>query len=48
MSSRNFSTTILVDQTPQEAFAATKNIRGWWSNTVEGDTDNQLDHYRNW
>ncbi|TMR28060.1 SRPBCC domain-containing protein [Nonomuraea zeae] len=35
----NFATTISVDRTPQEAFDAITNVRGWWSQEVEGDTD---------
>ncbi|WUI01534.1 hypothetical protein OHR68_06850 [Spirillospora sp. NBC_00431] len=36
---RNFSTTISVDRTPQEAFDAVINVRGWWSQEVAGVTD---------
>jgi hypothetical protein len=39
MNDHNFSTTILVDQTPEEAFAAINNVRGWWSGVIEGSTD---------
>jgi hypothetical protein len=39
MKNRDFTTTISVDQTPDEAFAAINNVRGWWSGEINGDTD---------
>jgi hypothetical protein len=36
---KDFSVTFLVDNTPQEAFDAINNVRGWWSQAIEGDTD---------
>jgi hypothetical protein len=30
--------TITVDQTPEEAFAAINNVRGWWSGEIDGNT----------
>jgi hypothetical protein len=38
MNDRNFSTSFTVDQTPEQAFAAINNVRGWWSEAIEGDT----------
>jgi regulatory protein YycH of two-component signal transduction system YycFG len=38
---QNYTTSFEVDQTPQEVFAAISNVRGWWSEEVEGDTDRE-------
>ena len=45
MKTSEFTTTILVDQTPKEAINAIKNIRGWWSEGVEGSTDKLNDEF---
>ena len=39
MNDQHFTTTFTVDQTPEEAFAAITNVRGWWSGEIEGSTD---------
>jgi hypothetical protein len=39
MNDQSFTTTITVDQTPEQAFAAINNVRGWWSENVIGETD---------
>jgi Activator of Hsp90 ATPase homolog 1-like protein len=39
MSTQDYTTTFLVDQTPDEAFAAITNVRGWWSGQIDGSTD---------
>ena len=39
MNNQNFTAAISVDQTPKEAFAAILNVRGWWSENIEGSTD---------
>lgn len=38
MENNNFKTSITVDQPPAEVFAAINNVRGWWSDNIEGRT----------
>jgi hypothetical protein len=45
MNAQNFSTTFTVDRTPQEAFAAINNVRGWWSGEIEGGTGKVGDEF---
>lgn len=37
--SQNFSISFSVDQSPQEAYSAINNVREWWSEEIEGNTD---------
>jgi hypothetical protein len=39
MNDQNLTAAILVDQTPDEAFAAINDVRGWWSGEIEGSTE---------
>lgn len=39
MNNENYNTTILVDQKPEQVYSAINNVRGWWSEEIEGPTD---------
>ena len=39
MNTSDFTTTLMVDQTPKKAYKAINDVRGWWSENIEGDTD---------
>jgi hypothetical protein len=39
MTSQSFTTSFTVDQSPEAAFAAINNVRGWWSGAIDGPTD---------
>ncbi len=45
MATADFTTTIVVDQTPEQVFNAINNPRGWWSQEIEGSTENLNDEF---
>ena len=46
MSHQNYTATISVDRSPKEAFEAIRNVRGWWSEEIEGSTAKVGDEFR--
>jgi len=49
MTTQDFTTTIIVDQSAQEVFSAIKNVRGWWSGLYgeefEGNSEKLNDEF---
>jgi hypothetical protein len=41
----SYNAAFSVDQTPEEVFHAINNVRGWWSEAIEGGTDNADDEF---
>jgi len=50
MTTQDFNITISVDQTPNEVFNAVNNVRGWWSERIDGGTEklNNEFTYQRW
>jgi uncharacterized protein YndB with AHSA1/START domain len=39
MNNQNFAAAFSVDQSPEEVFDAINNVRGWWSEEIDGRTE---------
>ena len=39
METKDFTAAFLTDKSPEEVFNAVKNFRAWWSEEIEGNTD---------
>ncbi|SHE59108.1 SRPBCC family protein [Pedobacter caeni] len=45
MTTSDFNTTFSVDETPDAVFNAITNVRGWWSENIEGNTTQLNDEF---
>ncbi|MFB9842617.1 SRPBCC family protein [Mucilaginibacter ginsenosidivorans] len=45
MNEHDFTTSFLVDQSPKDAFEAIANVRGWWTEGVDGNTEKLNDEF---
>lgn len=45
MTTQDLAFTLLIDQSPEEAFKAINNVRGWWSEGIEGSTEKLNDEF---
>ena len=45
MNNKDFNIYFLVDQSPKEVFDAVNNVRGWWSEALEGNSEKLLDEF---
>ncbi|HTF27736.1 MAG TPA: hypothetical protein VK625_02770, partial [Flavitalea sp.] len=45
MKKHDFTTTIVVDQTPNQVFNAINNPRAWWSGEFTGNTEKLNDEF---
>jgi hypothetical protein len=46
MSNQSYTATISVNQSSKEAFEAIRNVRGWWSEEIEGSTAKVGDEFK--
>jgi hypothetical protein len=45
MNTQDFSVSFLVDQTPEEVFKAIINVRGWWIDEIDGNSEELDDEF---
>ncbi len=45
MANQDFTTSILLNESPEKVFNAVNNVRGWWSEEIEGSTTKLNDEF---
>lgn len=45
MKTKDFTTSILIDQSPEEAFNAINNVSGWWQGEIKGNSNKLNDEF---
>ncbi len=45
MENQDFTISLVVEKTPQDVFDAVTNVRGWWSEDIEGGTGKLGDEF---